>query len=59
MPLIISTFFFYSVESLIAGVRKTQENTGKHLKAFYFVISSVKLIYENATISESRGKTNK
>ena len=26
VPLITSTFFFYSVESLIAGVRKTQEN---------------------------------
>ena len=35
MPLITSTFFFYSVESLIAGVRK-------HLKAFYLAISSVK-----------------
>ena len=55
MPLITSTFFFYSVESLIAGVRKHR----KTFKGFYLVISSTVQVYELQKIKESRGKINK
>ena len=55
MPLITSTFFFYSVESLIAGVRKHR----KTLKGFLFCNKFSKSNIRIATIQESRGKTNK
>ena len=55
MPLITSTFFFYSVESLIAGVRKTQENIYRLLFCNKFSKSNIRI----ATTQESRGKINK
>ena len=55
MPLITSTFFFYSVESLIAGVRKHRKTFKGFLFGNKFSNSNIRF----AKIKESRGKINK